>query len=186
MHRSRSILAVLLFVSSLGFVNEVFSSEEIASMAMKTETSAALQSSQPTNVLGQIAIALAGGSGGMRALRGVQSEDAQKDRLETPLPGMDCGIDRILSYLSCYSAPIIEKKEAENAFMQLVDAVRAGLPSASWRPVRVVPTIGSIQTISYQDWESGAQIDIELLVRPTLEAEHSYVISFYGWPGFEK
>jgi len=85
---------------------------------------------------------------------------------------MDCGIDRILSYLSCYSAPIIDKKEAENAFTQLVDDVKAGLPSASWQPITVVPTIDSVQSISYQDWQFGAQIDIELLVRPTMEAQH--------------
>jgi len=96
----------------------------------------------------------------MRALRGVRFADAQKGRLQTPLPGMDCGIDRLLSYLSCYSAPIIDKKEAENAFAQLVDDVKAGLPSANWRPITVVPTIDSIQSISYQDWQSGTQIDI--------------------------
>jgi len=153
---------------------------------MKTETSVVLQSSQPPNVLGQIAIALAGGSDAMRALRGVRSADAQKGRLQTPLPGMDCGIDRILSYLSCYSAPIIDKKEAENAFAQLVDDVKAGLPSANWRPITVVPTIDSIQSISYQDWQSGTQIDIELRVRPTMEAQHSYVISVYRWPKFKR
>jgi hypothetical protein len=146
-------------------------------------TSPALQSSHAANVLGRIAIALAGGSEAMRALRGSQFEDAQKDRLQPPLPGMNCGIDRILSYLSCYSTPIINEKEAGNVFKQLVEDVKAALPGDRWRTVTVVPTLGSVRIISYQDRQSRAQIDIGLFVRPTMEVENAYVISLYGWTG---
>lgn len=66
MYLTRSILAVLFFFSSLGAVKAVFASEGSSSVVMKTETSPALQSSQASNVLGQIAIALAGGSEAMR------------------------------------------------------------------------------------------------------------------------
>jgi hypothetical protein len=38
-------------------------------------------------------------------------------RLQPPLPGMNCGIDRILGYVSCYSDhPIINEKEADKLF----------------------------------------------------------------------
>ena len=117
----------------------------------------------------------------MRALRGSSYEDDQKDRLQPPLPGMNCGIDRILSYVSCYSARINNEKEAENVFTQLVDDVKAALPSDRWRPIKVIPRLGSIRSISYEDRESGAKIDIELLVQPAMEVQSSYVISFYGW-----
>ena len=140
MYPARSILAVLFFLSSLGGAKAAFASEDSSPMAMETEASPAFQSSPESNVLRQVAIALAGGSEAMGALRGSPYPDDQRDRLEPPLRGMDCGIDRILSYLSCYSAPIIDKKEAENAFTQLVDDVKAGLPSASWQPITVVPT----------------------------------------------
>jgi hypothetical protein len=79
MYLARSILAVLFFFSSVGAVKAVFSSEDSSSMAMKTETSPAFQSSQASNMLRQIAIALAGGSEAMRA-RGSLDEDARKDR----------------------------------------------------------------------------------------------------------
>ena len=87
MYLAISILAVLFFFSSLGAAKAVFSSEDSSSMVMKTETSPAFQSSH--NVLGQIAIALAGGSEAMRALRGSPYEDARKDRLHPPLPEMN-------------------------------------------------------------------------------------------------
>ena len=179
MYSARSILGILFFLSSLG-ANPGLAFEGGSSMTTEATTLPALQSSQASNVLGQIAVALAGGSEAMRALRGSPYEDDQKDRLQPPLPGMDCGIDRILSYVSCYSAPIDNEKEAENVFTRLVDDVKAALSSDRWRPVKVMPRLGSIRRISYEDRESGAQIDIELLVEPT-EEQSSYVISLYGW-----
>ena len=131
MYLARSILAVLFFFSSVGAVKAVFASEDSSSMAMKTETSPAFQSSQASNVLRQIAIALAGGSEAMRALRGSPDEYGQKDRLQPMLPEMNCGIDRILSYVSCYSAVINNEKEAETVFNQLVDDVKAALTADS-------------------------------------------------------
>jgi hypothetical protein len=181
MYPARSILAALYFLSSLGGAKAAFASEDSSPMAMETEASPAFQSSPESNVLRQIAIALAGGSEAMRALRGSPYPDDQRDRLEPPLPGMDCGIDRIQSYVSCYSAVINNEKEAENVFTQLVDDVKAALSSDRWRPIKVMPRLGSSRRISYEDRESGAQIDIELLVQPTTEVQSSYVISLYGW-----
>ena len=178
MYLARSILAVLFFFSSLGAVKAVFASEDSSSVVMKTETSPAFQSSQASNVLRQIAIALAGGSEAMRALRGSPDEYGQKDRLQPMLPEMNCGIDRILSYISCYSAVINNEKEAENVFNQLVDDVKAALPPDRWGPVQATPTLDSVRSISYQDRKTGARIDIELLVRAV---QNFYIISLYGW-----
>ena len=87
-------------------------------------------------------------------------------------------IDRILSYISCYSAVINNEKEAENVFNQLVDDVKAALPPDRWGPVQATPTLSSVRRISYQDGKTGARIDIELLVRPV---QNFYIISLYGW-----
>ena len=181
---ARSILAFLFFLSSLGGVNRSFAFENGPPMATNAWDSPASQASEASNVLEQIAIALAGGSEAMRALRSSPYEDTQKDKLQPPLPGMNCGIDRILSYVSCYSALINNEKEAENAFMRLVDDVEAALPSDRWQPVRVLPRLGAVRSVSYQDQKSAARLDIELLVRSTLEVHSSYVISLYGWTGF--
>jgi hypothetical protein len=177
---ARSILAVLFFLSSLGGANPGFAFDDSPSMATKAENSPAFQSLQ-VNVVGQVASALAGGSEAMRALRGSPDEYDQKDRLEPPLPGMNCGVDRILSYVSCYSAVINNAEEAENVFQQLVDDVKAALPSDRWGPVQAIPRPGSVRSISYQDGKTAAKIDIELLVISTMEGHSSYVISLYGW-----
>src|SRR5262245_3762377 len=174
---ARSIPAVLFLLSSLGGAKAGFAFEDDSFMATKAENSPEFQSSQASNVLGQVATALAGGSEAIRTLRGSPNEYDQKDRLQPPLPGMNCGIDRILSYVSCYSAVINHEKEAENVFMQLVDDVKAALPSNRWRPVEVIPTLGSGRIISYEERKSGARIDIQL-VGPV---QNSYVISLYGW-----
>jgi hypothetical protein len=181
MYSARLILGLLLFLSTLAGAKPGFALEDSPSMAPKAGNSPALQTSQTSNVLGLIAIALPGGSEAMRTLRGSPYENDQRDRLEPPLPGMNCGIDRVLSYVSCYSAPIDNETEAVEVFNKLVENLRAALPSDRWRPVSVVPTLGSIRIVSYQERQSAAQVDIELLVGPTVEVQRAYVISLYGW-----
>ena len=181
MSSARSILGILFFLSSLG-ANPGLAFEGGSSMTTDA-TTLALQSSQASNVLRQIAVALAEGSEAMRALRG-SAEDHQNDRLQPALPGMNCAINRILSYVSCYSAVINNQKQAENAFQQLVDDVKAALPSEKWGPIEAIPRVGSVRSISYQDGKSAARIDIELIVSSMMGVESSYFISLYGWTKF--
>lgn len=77
-----------------------------------------------------------------------------------------------------------DQKESENVFTRLVANVEADLPSGRWQPVTMVPTLGSIRSVSYEDEKTAAQIDIELLAQTTAEAQSSYVISLYRWTGF--
>ncbi|TMB65273.1 MAG: hypothetical protein E6J54_26135 [Deltaproteobacteria bacterium] len=183
MYSARSILVILFFLSSLSEADPGLGFEDGSSITTQARTSPALQSSQASNVLRQIAIGLSGGSEAMRALRGAPDEDARKYRLHPTLPEMNCSIDRILSYLSCYGAVINNEKEAENVFKQLVDDVKAALPAGRWEVVKVEPRVGSVRSITYEDRKS-ARIDIELLVSSTMEVQSSYVVSLYGWPRF--
>ena len=121
----------------------------------------------------------------MRTLRGSPYGDDEKDRLQPPMPGMDCGIDRILSYLSCYSSIVDSEKEAGNLFTQFAYDLQAALPSDSWRKVDNMPAIGSIRSSTYEDQISGAQIDIDLITRLTVEGQYSYIITIYGWTATE-
>jgi hypothetical protein len=41
-----------------------------------------------------------------------------------------------------------------------------------------------IRTISYQHWKSGAQIDVDLVVQPTGEAQPLYFVRVFGWLRF--
>src|SRR4051794_37563788 len=101
--RCAKSIAVVFFFASLAAVKVAFASEDDLSRGMKTEAPVSLQSGQTSNVLRQVATALAGSGESMRALHGAPYEDDNRDRLQVSIPGMDCGIDRILSYVSCYS-----------------------------------------------------------------------------------
>src|SRR5499433_1881430 len=182
--RTKLVWCFSVFLAVIGAVNLTSASEETSSITEKTGAFRTSQPSQESNALRQVAIGLSGDSEAIRALHGLPYEDDNRDRLEPPIPGLDCGIDRNLSYVSCYSALITDQKEAENVFTRLLADVEAALPSGRWQPVTAVPTLGSIRSVSYEDEKTAAQIDIELLAQTKAEAQFFYVISLYGWTGF--
>jgi hypothetical protein len=175
MHHARSFLTVLLLVGSLAGATRAIAAED---------TSPPSVTSHEVNVLRQVAIALATGSDAIQDLRGPPIENSNLDRLKLATPGMDCGIARSLIFVSCHSASFNNKKEAEAMFARIIDYGQAALPSDSWRQVEAVPYTGLIRIISYHNWKSGAQIDVDLVVQPTGEAQPLYYVRVFGWPRF--
>ena len=157
MHHARPFLSFLFLVGSLAGATRAITAED---------TSPPSVTSHEVNVLRQVAIALAAGDHAIQDLRGLPIENSNLDRLKLSTPGMDCGIARSLIYVVCRSASL-NKKEAEAMFARIIDYGQAALPSDSWRQFEPVPYTGLIRTISYQHWKSGAQIDVDLVVRPT-------------------
>ena len=47
-------------------------------------------------------------------------------------PAMDCDIDRILSYISCYSATTDMKEAADYRFTRLIKELQDVLPADRW------------------------------------------------------
>jgi hypothetical protein len=174
MHHARSFFTVLFLVGSLAGATPVIAAED---------TSPPSVTSHEVNVLRQVAIALATGSDAIQDLRGPPIENSNLDRLKLPTPGMDCGIARSLIFVVCRSASL-NKKEAEAMFARMIDYGQAALPSDSWRQFEPVPYTGLIRTISYQHWKSGAQIDVDLVVQPTGEAQPLYFVRVFGWKRF--
>jgi hypothetical protein len=121
MYRVISSLTALLFVSTLSAGKTSFASEETSSGATKTRISPSIETSQERNLLRQLALALAAGSGALSHFRGSAIENqAGKDRFNPPIPGMDCSVDEIANYVSCYSLAIGSKEEADRRFMQTI------------------------------------------------------------------
>ena len=87
------------------------------------------QTNQEISALGRLALALSAGNDAMRPLRGSQTEYREKDRLKPPIPDMECDVDRIVSYVSCYSSLIGTRKEAGNLFTRFVDELQSTLPA---------------------------------------------------------
>ena len=172
MHHARSFLTVLFLVGSLAGATRAIAAED---------TSPPSVTSHEVNVLRQVAIALAAGRNAIQDLRGPAIENSNLDRLKLATPGMDCGIARSLIFVSCHSASFNNKKEAEAMFTRITDDAQAALPSDSWRQVEDVPHTGLIRTISYHNWKSGAQIDVDLMVQPIGQAQALYYVRVFGW-----
>ncbi|HEY7321207.1 MAG TPA: hypothetical protein VIE89_26870 [Candidatus Binatia bacterium] len=168
---ARSFLKVLFLVGSLAGASPAIAAED---------SSPPSATSYEVNVLRQVAIALAAGSDAIEDLRGPPIENSNLDRLKLPTPGMNCGISRSLIFVSCHSASF-NKEEAEAMFARIIDYGQAALPSDSWRRVEAEPYTGLIRSISYHNWKSGAQIDVDLMVQPTGEAQPLYYVRVFGW-----
>jgi len=134
------------------------------------------QTNQETSALRRLASALSAGNEAMTHLRGSQTEYREKDRLKLPIPGMECDVDRIVNYVSCYSSVIGSREEAGDRFIQFVDELQSALPSDRWRKVKEEPRIDSTRRYTYQDQGSDAHIDIDLIPRAD-----SYMVTIFGW-----
>jgi hypothetical protein len=77
---------------------------------------------------------------------------------------MDCYIDRIASYISCYSC-LIDPQEADTLFTRLMDELRAALPSERWKGIKKEPGMSSVRSYAYENRNSSAHIDIDIIVR---------------------
>jgi len=92
------------------------------------------------------------------------------------LPDIECDVDRIVSYVSCYSSLIGTREEAGNLFTRFVDELQSTLPPDRWRKVKEEPRIDSTRSYTYADQESDAHIDIDLSARAD-----SYMVTIFGW-----
>src|SRR5882724_7223135 len=186
MYRATSILTVLFLVSSLRAGKTSFASEAPSTEATKTKISPSSETSQERDLLRQLAVALAAGSEALSRFRGSTIENEQgKDSFNPPMPGMDCSVDDIANYVSCYGSTIGSKEEASQRFVWLINELQAVLPSDRWRGEETQPEIDSIRSYTYQDQNSGAHIDIDLIGQLEMEGDSSYLVRIFGWAATE-
>jgi hypothetical protein len=79
------------------------------------------------------------------------------------IPGMDCSVDRIANYVSCYASAIGSKEEASRRFVRLINELQAVLPSDRWRGEETHAEIDAIRSYTYEDRNCNARIDIDLI-----------------------
>jgi hypothetical protein len=120
-------------------------------------------------------------SRGLPCATGQSDNSDKKNTLNPPIAGIECDIDRIASYISCYSSRTAAD-EAETLFTRLVDELRAALPSDRWKGMNMAPGVASIRSYTYLDQASNAHIDIDIIGLPGREAQSSYIVSIFGWP----
>jgi hypothetical protein len=170
------LLAALILGGRLTITGTAFASEHVASTLETSESVQSSQTNQETGALQRLALALSAGDEAIRPLRGSQTEGGRKDRLKLSIPGMACDVDRIVSYVSCYSSIIGTREEAGNLFTRFVDELQSILPSDRWRRIQEEPRLDSIRSYTYEDQESDAHIDLDLIARVD-----SYMVTIFGW-----
>ena len=170
------LLAALILAGRLTITGTAFASEHVASTLKTSESVQSSQTNQETSALRRLALALSAGNEAMRPLRGSQTEAGQKDTLKLSIPGMACDVDRIVSYVSCYSSLIRDKEEAGHLFTEFVEEFQSILPSDRWRRIQEEPRLDSIRSYTYEDQESDAHVDIDLVARVD-----SYMVTIFGW-----
>jgi hypothetical protein len=179
MKRRTSLLTALLCVAAID--NPVVAGD-ILSDPMKSETiQPSIEISQTTSALRSLAGALSSGSEAMLPLHGSRSEEENKDTLTPAIPGMECYIDRIFTYVSCYSPPIGSEKEADFRFSLIVDELQVALPPDRWTGMKHEPGVESIRSYLYQDQKSAAHIDVDIVPRIDFQGIASYMISMFAW-----
>ena len=135
-----------------------------------------------TSGLRYLALTLSSGSEAMRSLRGLASNHDEKDAVNVSILNMDCSMDRIADYVSCYSDTLSSEKEAKAVLTRYLDELQSTLQSNRWRKVETDPEIGSIRSYSYIDQTSDARIDIDLVAQSLSTEEYSYVVTIFAWP----
>jgi hypothetical protein len=178
------LLATLLLVGCLVGSSLVKRSEDVASGHRRADIHPSSESSQQSNALRSLALALSSGKEeALRPFRGSLSEDdPYKDRLNPPIAGMNCYLDRSAIHVSCHSSLVDTEKEAVTLFSRLVDEVQAALPSDRWRGMQKEPGTAWIRSYTYEDQRSNAYIDIDITHRTGPSGQSFYMVSLFAWP----
>jgi hypothetical protein len=183
--------AILIWTASFIFSGLIagkisFASEVNSSVGMETSLSPSSESRQERRALQELAVTLAAGGETFRSFHDLRPDDEETKRpLDPTIPDMDCSVDEIADYVSCYGSPIASKEEAERRFTGLIDELQAVLPSERWQGAETEPRTGSIRSYTCRDQDSDAQIDIDIAPQWSANEESSHVITIFGWTAIE-
>ena len=186
--KSKILLAVLWLVGCVVVSGIVVASLDVGSGQMRSDISPSSETSQGNSALRSFALALSSGKEAMHPFRGSPSEkDPDKDRLNAPIAGMDCYLDRIATHVSCFSSLIHTEKEAVTLFTWLIDELQAALPSDRWTGTRKesrAAGMASIRSYTYDDQNSYAHIDIDIIAGTGPGGQNFYMVAIFGWPHY--
>jgi hypothetical protein len=181
MYRTTLTLTAVLVLSSLIGGRPSFASE-----AMQTKLLSSNETEQEREALRQLGGTLAAGGETWRSFPRANAEyNAGKYPADFTIPDMDCSVDRIADYLSCYGSQIASKEKAERRFTALVDELQVVLPSERWCGAETEPRVGSTRSWTYRAQDSDAQIDIDIATNGSSDEEISYIVTIFGWTTFE-
>lgn len=166
-----SFAAALLIVGFLATGNAI-ASEDVLSKQGQVAVQQSGKTSQGTDALRNLALALSTGKEAIHPLSGSPSENQA---------GIKCHVNRIATYIPCYS-DLIDSEEADTLFTRFIGELQAVLPSDRWKGIPKEPGISSVRSYSYEDQNSNAHIDIDIIAQLTPGGQYSYMVSIFAWP----
>ena len=184
--KSQISVAVLWLVGCVVVFGIVLACEDLAS-GHRSDIHQSTENSQGNNALRSLALALSSGKEAMRRFRSSRSEkDPDKDKLNPPIAGMDCYLDRITTYVSCHSSLVYTEEEAVTRFTLVIDEVEAALPPDRWTGASKEFGTGtaSIRSYTYEDQNSYAHIDIDIIAGTGPSGQSFYMVSLFAWPHY--
>jgi len=185
--KGKILLAALWLVGCVVVSGIVVASLDVGSGQLRSDIHPSSETSPGNSALGSLALALSSGKDAMRPFRGSGSENLpEKDRLNPPIAGMDCYLDRIATYVSCHSSLVETEEEAVTLFTWLIDELRGALPSDRWTGTRKEPEPGtaSIRRYIYDDQNSNSHIDIDITAGTGPGGQSFYMVAIFGWPHY--
>ena len=157
MYRTILIWTAWLIFSGLIAGNTSFASDVNSPVGTTTSISPSSESRQERRALQQLAVMLMAEDGTRRSFHDSNSDDDEtKHPLEPTIPEMNCNVDDIANYVSCYGSAIGPKEGAERRFTGLIDELQAVLPPDRWAGAEIEPRIGSIRSYTWGDQLSDA------------------------------
>jgi hypothetical protein len=141
-----------------------------------------IDADQSASTFSRLAAAIAAGGAAMQPFHGLPSRDAEnKDKLDPPIPGLDCYIDRILNYVSCFGALIDSEEAADVMFTRFVGELQGVLPPERWQGSKKEPGVNTVRSYVYADRKSDAHIDIDVVAEHAKDRDGLYVVSIFAW-----
>jgi hypothetical protein len=174
-------LAAIALAGTIGATGTTVVSNDLLAKGA-TDALSPASSTDATSGLRDLALTLSSGSDAIRSLRGSGSNHDEKYTINVSIPNMDCSMDRIANFISCYSDTLGSEKDAKAILKRYLDELQSTLPSDRWRKVETAPEVGSILSYSYIDQTSEARIDLDLVAKPLSAEEYSYLVTIFAWP----
>lgn len=185
MNRTALTLAAVLFLSYV-IAGRTSASADSSAVAVKTNIRSSSETAQEREALRQLGITLAAGGATWRSFSGSTPDDRTgKYPTDFTIPDMDCSVDGIADYVSCYGSPVNSKEEVDRRFTRLVDELQAILPAERWQGAEAEPRVGSTRSYTYRNQDSDAQIDIDIATHGSSNETISYIVTIFGWTAFD-
>jgi len=108
-------------------------------------------------------------------------EEPAERSFHLPIPRMSCTIERAATFVACYGSVTASEAEAERRFTELAGELATVLPAENWNGKETAPRLDAVRSYTWQDHDSDAKIDIDIVSQESPDQEATYIVTMFGW-----